>query len=168
MKRFKKILFRILAVMVAFFLFLVWYQYKYSMDVVTPYNINSPTLDKKLLIATQGSDFKDKVTSDIVDHFKSDSVYIEVVDVESLNDIDPNDFNALVIIHTWENWKPPLSVQSFIDMYGNESNKIIVFTTSGDGDYTMKRVDAIAGESKLSEAPLFINKIIDRLNKLLM
>jgi len=32
----------------------------------------------------------------------------------------------------------------------------------------MKGVDAIAGESKLSEAPLFINKIIDRLNKLLM
>ncbi|SFR66583.1 hypothetical protein [Maribacter stanieri] len=168
MKRFKKILFRILAVMVAFFLFLVWYQYKYSMDVVTPYNINSPTLDKKLLIATQGSDFKDKVTSDIVDHFKSDSVYIEVVDVESLNDIDPNNFNALVIIHTWENWKPPLSVQSFIDKYGNESNKIIVFTTSGDGDNTMEGVDAIAGESKLSEAPLFINRIIDRLNKLLM
>ena len=168
MKRFKKILYRILAVMVVFFLFLVWYQYKYSMDVVAPYTINAPTLEKKLLIATQGSDFKDKVTSGIVNHFKSDSVYIEVVDVESLNVIDPDDFNALVIIHTWENWKPPLSVQSFIEKYGNESNKIIVLTTSGDGDYTMDGVDAIAGESKLSEVPLYINNIIDRLNKLLM
>lgn len=168
MKRFKKILYRILAVMVVFFLFLVWYQYKYSMDVVAPYTINAPTLEKKLLIATQGSDFKDKVTGGIVDHFKSDSVYIEVVDVESLNVIDPDDFNALVIIHTWENWKPPLSVQSFIEKYGNESNKIIVLTTSGDGDYTMDGVDAIAGESKLSEVPRYINNIIDRLNKLLM
>ena len=66
MKRLKKILFRILAVMVAFFLFLVWYQYKYSMDDVNPYTVNAPTLDKKLLIATQGSDFKDKVTNGIL------------------------------------------------------------------------------------------------------
>lgn len=168
MKRFKKILFRILAVMVVFFLFLVWYQYKYSMDVVAPYTINAPTLEKKLLIATQGSDFKDKVTSGIIDHYKTDSVYIEVVDVESLNVIDPNDFNALVIIHTWENWKPPLSVQSFIEKYGNENDNIVVFTTSGDGDYTMNDVDAIAGESKLDDAPLYINKILDRLNMLLL
>tara|TARA_R110001592_G_scaffold223459_4_gene478948 strand:+ start:1040 stop:1561 length:522 start_codon:yes stop_codon:yes gene_type:complete len=168
MKLFKKILLIILALMVAFFLFLIWYQHNYSMDVVSPYTINSPTLEKKLLIATQGSEFKNKVTSGIVNHFKTDSVYIEIVDVESLNVIDPNDFNALVIIHTWENWKPPLSVQTFIEKYRNESNKIVVLTTSGDGNYTMEGIDAIAGESKISDAPLFINKIIERLNKLLV
>ena len=79
MKLFKKILLIILALMVAFFLFLIWYQHNYSMDVVSPYTINSPTLEKKLLIATQGSEFKNKVTSGIVNHFKTDSVYIESV-----------------------------------------------------------------------------------------
>jgi menaquinone-dependent protoporphyrinogen IX oxidase len=74
-----------------------------------------PILEKKLLIATQGSDFKDKVTSAIVKHFKLDSIYIQVFDIAELQGVDPNDFDALVIIHTWENWKPPVAVKAFID-----------------------------------------------------
>ena len=168
MKRFKKILLIMLGFMVTFFLFLMWYQYNYSMDVVAPYTINPPTLEKKLLIATQGSEFKNKVTSGIVDHFKADSVYIEVVDISSLPTIDPRKYNALVIIHTWENWKPPITVQTFIDKYPEYSNKIVVLTTSGEGSYKMEGVDALTGESILADAPLFVDTIIERLNKILI
>lgn len=168
MKRFKKILLIMLGFMVAFFLFLMWYQYNYSMDVVAPYTINSPTLEKKVLIATQGSEFKNKVTGGIVDYFKADSVYIEVVDITSLPTIDPRKYNALVIIHTWENWKPPITVQTFIEKYPEFSNKIVVLTTSGEGSYKMEGVDAITGESKLADAPLFVDTIIERLNKILI
>ena len=168
MKLFKKFLLIFLAVMIAFFLFLIWYQYHYSMDVVAPYTINPPTLEKKVLIATQGSEFKNKVTSGIVDYFKADSVYIEVVDITSLPTINLEKYNALVIIHTWENWKPPITVQTFIEKYPEFSNKIVVFTTSGEGSYKMEGVDAITGESKLADAPLFVDTIIERLNKILI
>ena len=168
MKLFKKFLLIFLAVMIAFFLFLIWYQYHYSMDVVAPYTINPPTLEKKVLIATQGSEFKNKVTGGIVDYFKADSVYIEVVDITSLPTINLEKYNALVIIHTWENWKPPITVQTFIEKYPEFSNKIVVLTTSGEGSYKMERVDAITGESKLADAPLFVDTIIERLNKILI
>tara|TARA_R110000744_G_scaffold1334_1_gene4718 strand:+ start:813 stop:1331 length:519 start_codon:yes stop_codon:yes gene_type:complete len=168
MKLFKKVVLIILAVMIVFFLFLIWYQYNYSMDVVAPYEVNTPSFEKKLLIATQGSDFKNKVTSGVVDHFKADSVYIEVVDISTLPTIDPRKYNALVIMHTWENWKPPLTVQTFIEEYPEYSNKIIVLTTSGEGSYKMERVDAITGESILADAPLFVDTIIERLNKILI
>jgi len=168
MKLFKKFLLIFLAVMIAFFLFLLWYQNNYSMDVVAPYVVNTPSFEKKLLIATQGSDFKNKVTSGIVDHFKADSVYIEVVDISILPTIDPKKYNALVIIHTWENWKPPITVQTFIEKYTEYSNKIVVLTTSGEGSYKMEGLDAITGESILVDTPLFVDTIIERLNKILI
>ena len=168
MKRFKKILLIILGIMIAFFLFLMWYQYNYSMDVVTPYIVNNPSFEKKLLIATQGSEFKNKVTSGIVDHFKADSVYIEVVDISALPTIEPKKYNAIVIIHTWENWKPPISVQTFIEKYTDDKNNIVVLTTSGEGSYKMESVDALTGESILVDAPLFVDTIIERLNKILI
>jgi menaquinone-dependent protoporphyrinogen IX oxidase len=67
------------------------------------------------LIATQGSDFKNAVTKGLVDHFKSDSIFIQVVDIQELSAIDPVNYDALVLIHTWESWKPPVEVKSFIE-----------------------------------------------------
>lgn len=168
MKNFRKIVLIFLGLMLAFFLFLLWYQYRYSMDVVNSYAVNAATLEKKILIATQGSDFKNKVTKGIVDYFKSDSIYIQVVDVGELQNIDPKDFNAIVVIHTWENWKPPISVQLFIEKNKDRKNKIAVLTTSGEGTYKMEGVDAFTGESILTDVPFFVDKIVEQVNGLLL
>ena len=59
-------------------------------------------------------------------------------------------------------------MQTFIEEYPEYSNKIIVLTTSGEGSYKMEGVDAITGESILADAPLFVDTIIERLNKILI
>ena len=167
MKGFKKILWIFLGLMVLFLIFLLWYQNKYSMDVVEPYQVNVSQIKKTLLIATQGSDFKNKVTEGIIADYKSDSIFIKVIDVSSLETIAVNDYNALLIIHTWENWKPPMAVKSFIERTKSDAHKIVVLTTSGEGSYKMDDVDAITGESIIENVPLFIDKIKKRLNPLL-
>ncbi len=167
MKGLKRILLAFLALIVIFFLFLLWYQYQYSMDVAKPYAINSPNLENKLLIATQGSQFKDEITEGIVNRYSPDSIYIKVIDVSALKDIDPKDFNALVIIHTWEKWKPPAPVKTFIDRTNKDEDKIVVLTTSGEGSYKMEDVDAIVGASILQNASALTNEIISRVNPLL-
>ncbi len=167
MKGFKKLLIVVLGIIFVFFLFLLWYQHQYSMDVIEPYTINSPSFEKKLLIATQGSEFKDKVTTGIVNHYTSDAIYIQIIDIEELQGIDPKDFNALVIIHTWEYSKLPVAVKAFIDRTENDRDKIVVLTTSGEGTYKVKDVDAIAGESILEDAPVFVKEIISRLDSIL-
>ncbi len=167
MKAFKKILWTILGLMVAFFLFFRWYQHQYSMSVVMPYEVNSTLFEKNLLIATQGSDFKNAVTAGVMEHHELDSVYIKVIDVSGLGVIDSKDFDALLIIHTWENWKPPLSVKTFIDTHQYDKNKMVVLTTSGEGSYKMADVDAITGESIVADAPLFVDEIMGKLKPLL-
>ncbi|MBT8244447.1 MAG: hypothetical protein HKP48_03650 [Winogradskyella sp.] len=163
----KKLLLFFLSLIAILLLISIWYNYNYSMETAEEFKVNSPELSRKLLIATQGSEFKDEVTKGVVTHFKNDSVFIKVIDVSSLKLINPKDYTALVVIHTWENWKAPEDVELFINRTKENLNKIIVLTTSGEGSYKMENVDAITGESKLDNTDTYINEILKRLNPIL-
>jgi len=163
----KKITLSITVLGLLFILFAVWYKYQYSMDTAKSFEVNTSMLDRKLIIATQGSEFKNEITKNIVEFYKPDSIYIKVVDISSLLEIDPQNWNALVIMHTWENWKPPIDVKAFIDRTQAFQNKIVVLTTSGQGSFKMKGIDAITGESKLEKTASYAHLIIERLDPLL-
>lgn len=107
------------------------------------FQVNSPNLDRRLTIATQKSAFKNSVTQLLIKHYTSDPVFIKVIDISSLSKIDPADYNAIAIIHTWENWEPPLEVKSFIERTKVIREKTIVLTTSGEGTFKIKEVDAM-------------------------
>lgn len=167
MKLIKKFILITLLLVGILFIFFAWYKQTYSMDIAQTYEVNSHNLEHKLLVATQGSGFKDKVTKEIVDHYRSHPIFIKVIDITSLDKIDPSDYNAIVIIHTWQNWEPPVEVKYFIEKNTGFMDKVVVLTTSGDGSYKMEGVDAITGESVLADAPLYTAKIIDKLNPIL-
>jgi len=168
MKRYRKIVFVILSVTALFFALLVWYKYEYSMGKAEAFQVNSANLDRRLLIATQKSAFKDSVTQLLSKHYTSYPVFIKVIDISSLSKIEPGDYTAIAIIHTWENWEPPFEVKSFIDRTTAIREKIIVLTTSSAGSFKMKEVDAITGESKIEDAPQFAEKLIGWLDPILM
>ena len=167
MKKYKKLLWVLLGILAAFLVFALWYRYRYSMEVVEPYEVNSPDVETKILIATQGSDFKDRVTQGIVGYYAPDSIYMRIIDIKDLHGIDPKDFDAVLIMHTWENWKPPRAVKTFVDRTRIYGSRIVVVTTSGEGSYKMEGVDALVGESILENVPVFIERITDRLDPLL-
>ncbi|MCJ7757754.1 MAG: hypothetical protein MUP24_06365 [Gillisia sp.] len=167
MKRSGKIVFIILSVTALFLALLVWYKYEYSMGKADAFQVNSANLDRRLLIATQESAFKDSITQLLVKHYTSYPVLIKVIDISSLSKINPADYTAIAIIHTWENQESPFEVKSFIERTTAIRKKIIVLTTSSDGTYKMKEVDAITGESKIEDAPQFADKLIGRLDPIL-
>ena len=164
MSRIKKIRIAVLAIVGLLLLFGIWYQYRYSMDKAETFQVNSSVdTSNTLLIATQGSDFKNSITQHIVNHFKAKAIFINVIDISELEIIEPTDYNAMLIIHTWENWKPPISVEHFINKSKAYKDRIVVITTSGEGSYKMTEVDAITGESKTENiipiTKLAINKL---------
>ncbi|WP_347925597.1 hypothetical protein [Pontimicrobium sp. SW4] len=163
----KKILLLVLFTGMLLLLFGIWYKYEYSMETAKEFQVNFPDYSRKIVIATQGSDFKNAVTNKIINHFEQDSIFIKVIDVSSLSKINPKDYNAIVLIHTWENWKPPVDIEEFINRTTTDKNKIIPFTTSGQGSYKMEGVNAITGASKLEEIDSFSKAIIDKLKPLI-
>lgn len=149
-------------------LFGIWYKYEYSMDIINPVEYNSYDYSSKLLIATQGSEFKNALTDEIIQHYKNDSVFIKVIDVTSLDSIDVKMFNAILLIHTWENWQPPVIVEDFVRGLSNDKkNNLIAMTTSGQGSYKMKEVDAITGESNLNNVSSISHQLIKKLDPML-
>ena len=168
MKLLKKILWTIAILLVLLLGFALWYKNTYSMDFVSERTINTPSLERKLVIATQGSTFKDSITNGIVERYAADSIFIQILDISLLQQIEIEEYQAMVLIHTWENWKPPVAVDSFINqLLPHEKARLVVLTTSGQGDFKMENVDAITGESIMEEIPKQLDAIIAKLDPLL-
>lgn len=151
----------------AFLLFLFWYKQSPSKEVNDPLKIESTSVVRKLLIATQGSPFKDSITAGILDRYKSPRVVVEVIDVRALGNTNVANFDAILIIHRWEAGAPYESVQLFMDENQGLRNKIVMLTTSWNGLEKTENVDAITGASIVEDVPLFTAKIIKRLDRLL-
>ncbi len=166
-KWYKVVAWIFIAVVVLFFLFALWYKYRYSMEPVEPHTINSETFDKKLLIAAQGSTFKDALVKNVIDHYKNDSVFIKVIDVADLSNVNDSDYNALLLLHTWEYGRPPESVETFIKEHNAHIDKIVVVTTSGEGSNRMEGIDGLAGESIIANMPRYTDWVIMKLDLLL-
>lgn len=136
------------------------------MDVAESFEVNTPELKHRVLIATQGSDFKDAVVAGIVDHLKQRHAYIKVIDIAALPQVNEDKWNAVVVIHTWENWKPQVDAKVYLEHVKNLS-KVIVLTTSGEGDYKIEGVNAITSASVMADIPARILDIKNRLNSIL-
>ncbi len=167
MKGLKKALLFGLFLLIGLIILSLWYGITFSMDVVSTYEVNEPSLEKKLLIATQGGDFKNAITSAVIERYNLDAVYIRAVDVTTLDTIDPKPFTAILVIHTWEYWKPPKTVSAFRERAKEYNNKMVYLATSGDGNYKIDGVDALSGESILANAPLFVDNINHKLSTIL-
>jgi len=163
----KKTILKIIGIIAfTFLVFAVWYKFNYSMSEVKSFDMNSPELTTKILIATQGSEYKDGILSDLTTHFKSKDVYIKVIDIYELTEVDADRWSAICIIHTWEYGNPPFTVEEFTKKT-IAKNQLIVHTTSGEGSYRMEEVDAITGASVMEDIPTVSTQLIERLEEVI-
>lgn len=120
-----------------------------------------------VVIANEGSNFKDSIASILVRHFENESVQVKVIPLSSLSKVEPKDFSAVVIIHSLYTRNPPPEVAHYIKNQSACLDKIVVMTISSNGTYKMDDVDAITGASKIKEVTMYANKIIAKLNPIL-
>ena len=167
-KTYKKIVITIVSLFALLLLLAILYKVEYSMENVTSFEVNkmSKNTDHTLLIATQGSAYKDTITKGIITHFQSQDVYIRIIDVTDLDPIYGQEYTAILILHTWEMGKPPQEVLSFLNTC-TTCDHIVVMSTSGDGVSKIQGIDALSGESILEKAPERIEEIILKLEPLI-
>ncbi len=136
--------------------------------VIMSSEMGSPEMKQKVLIASQGSDFKSALVEDLTTRLKAKSLYIKVIDVTSLKEIKEEDWNAVVLIHTTEQWKMPPDVKAYLDR-AKDLSKVIILTTSGSGEWKAKdyNVDIITSASRKEELPGLIKEISSRLELIL-
>jgi hypothetical protein len=168
MKALKIILIVIGSIIGIFIVFSVVYWLVNKQGVVEAYDVGNPEQEQNVLIASQGSSFKDALIESLVTHLKDKEVYIKVIDVTTLQDIKENEWNALVMIHTTENWKLQSDVKNYLDQ-AEDLGKVVLVTTSGFGEWRTKDydIDVITSASRTEELPALIGTITTRLEKIL-
>lgn len=132
------------------------------------FEINTDYPTKKILIATQGSDFKDTLAKILCDSLKKSSVYIKGIDVGELAEVNDEDWDRILIINSFIIWLNK-SVDRFITR-AVTPGKILVFITSGGADWLPQpkfMVDAFTSASKkayINDLVLMISDWMDKEN----
>lgn len=136
--------------------------------VIEPFQVNSPDAEHKVLIASQGSRFKNRLVSDLVDHIKHNPICISVIDVTSLSEANEADWNAVVLIHTTQMGRMQPNAKEYLG-HAKELNKVILVTTSGSGKWRNEefKIDTLTSASKMIEVRVLINTINHRLEAIL-
>jgi len=166
MKTWKKVVLAIAAVPVAFLAFATWYLVHYSMAPAKPFEVNHTEAREHVLIATQGSAFKDAVVLGVVDRLEHRAAHVKVIDVASLSDVREADWNAVVVLHTWEMSEPPPAVRRFVERTQSR-DKLVVLATSGEGTQHIAGIDTITSASEMSKAPALADQVVSRVEKVL-
>lgn len=162
----KKPLIGIGILLVAAVIFAFVYRAVYSMEEASGFQVNTPSAELKLFIATQGSSFKDELVSRLVDSLKNESLYIRVDDITELAHTNVEDWTAMLIIHTWEYSRPPKVISDFVNNH-DKLGHAVFFGTSGDGRFKMEGYNAISGASRKSRLGEFYDQILKKLKPLL-
>lgn len=159
-----RVLIFLLIVLVIFYR---WYLTEYSMRIVESYEVNVIEGFAPVLIATQGSEYKDALVSEVIEHYQNDSISFKVIDVTELGKINAENWRGLIVIHTWEKWNPQEDAAKFIHK-NIASEKLVVVSTSGSGEERIDHVDAITGASVLTDVPFHKKQLIEKLNSIII
>jgi len=138
---------------------------------IQPSELNKPSLEKRILVASRSSEFKDTVVNKIRGDFQNESVYMKFIGLEQLEKEDGTNYAAIVMINTCMSWDMDRNVKSFLKRHNDQSN-MIVLTTSGDGDWLPKmkeqNFDAISSASKEDNVDVIADKIVNKIRVLLL
>ena len=162
----ERVLIGVAILLVALLAFSAWYAAEYSMEPAVALEIGDPSTQDAVLIATQGSAYKDRLVLDLLDHLRKDSLYVRVIDVSELHAIQAEEWKAIVVLHTWEMWKPQPDAAEFQRKYTDHPG-LIVLSTSGSGEEKLDPADGISSASVIEQAPHDADRIAARLRALM-
>jgi hypothetical protein len=142
------------------------YKLLYSMDPAPAFEVGQRGQRPAVLVATQGSAYKDAVVRSFVERLKRRVAYVRVVDVSALPSVGERDWDALAVLHTWESRQPQPDARAFVGRVTDRS-KLVVLTTSGSGDEKMPAVDAITSASEVARAHADATELFRRTERVL-
>lgn len=166
MKNLKEFLIFILFAIGLSLLFAVWYNQEFSLAKVESFEINNPALKSKLLIACTEGNFPEKIGHGILDHYKN-NYNLSLVDISDLNKINPENYEGIFLIHTWEKWNPPPDIVEFMDLSKKFNDKTVIMATSSGGSSQTDDVDGISGGKESESIQFYVKEAIAKMNLVL-
>lgn len=155
----------IILVLIILFLIYLWMN---KQGVIESSEIGNPEFERKVLIASQGSEFKNALVKGLITKLEQKQIYIKVLDVTVLSEMSEDEWDAVVLIHSVEINKLQPDVKAFLDR-AHDLDKVILINTSGPGTWKTDDydVDIISSASNKEELSVLTKDILERLDVLL-
>lgn len=117
--------------------------------VIESCQIGDKNAKYKILIASQGSDFKNQLVDRFVLELKNDSTYLYVMDCTNLKEKELEGWDFYILIHTMQIHKMPKEADVFLSKM-EDLNNVLLVSTSGAGDehYKKLKIDGISTASR--------------------
>lgn len=161
----KKILTFLSIVVLCILGYSIWYVNKYSMSIIDTQVISSKMAEHKILVASQGSDFKNVLLDSLLQRISSPDRYIKVTDATKAS-LEELNYDAYILIHTWEIYHPPACI-TFLLQQIDEHESVFSISTSGSGHLQLPEIDGISGASVLTNIEPMIDSTSTWLDKVL-
>ncbi|MHC4591718.1 MAG: hypothetical protein ACYS8L_03365 [Planctomycetota bacterium] len=126
--------------------------------------LHDDALDRKVLIASRDSDFKNAVVAKIVDAFAEEPVFVQVVDVGDLAAQDTQGFDVVVILDRVRAWSLSGPTKEFL-VAEADKDRVVLLATSADPDWVCDdaAVDAVTAASRRADARAVAEDLIVRI-----
>ena len=132
--------------------------------------LNRPSMEKQVLLASRSSVFKDAVVAGIEEAFRVRPVYVKLVGLDELEGEDASQYTAVVMIGTCMFWQLDPEVKEFLDRHESRDN-LIVLTTSGEGYWLPDRedrdFDALSSASHMCDVEELSQEVTEKIDLLL-
>ncbi|KAB3528845.1 hypothetical protein [Alkaliphilus serpentinus] len=136
--------------------------------IIENYSINDDVHDSRVLIATQKKSFKEKVLKNVESYYKENAVYISVVDITQLAEINHEEWDAIIIFSSIESNGLHKEVEAFITSLKDYSRIYMVNTADrAQWDNQLIDIDSITAPSKRANVEEVGNYIINAIKGLL-
>ena len=140
----------------------VWYLIEFYPRTAESFEINSPDEPTRILVATQGSEFKNGLVAAVCDRLRKQPVHVKVIDVSGLDDIETDEWNKVLVINT-----AMMNIMSGparrLVARGEGLENVLLFVTSGGGDFKPAdlAVDALSGASRKGDTNRLADLVLD-------
>ncbi|MBC1797309.1 hypothetical protein HCA55_11280 [Listeria booriae] len=142
------------------------YRYIKSMDVIASEELNQSATGSRVLLATQGSNFKNSVMEQVKQDMKNANVHISIVDTTKLDKVKASYYDKIVLFTTVQSDDIPKNVTKFMDDNDDKSIHIAVTADSNRWDDKPKDVDAISEASKSENKQAFVDDLTKAITSL--
>jgi len=132
--------------------------------------IGKPSCQKRILIASEDTDFKNEVTESFIEEFAKDDVYIEIVDISKLPSVKPPEYSAVIVMNSYTWFSMDGDAKDFVEMLTAEDKRKVVFVvTAGTPSIVPDDlgVDAISCASESAERPAISENLHKKLHQIL-
>ena len=148
--------------------FFALYLFAHKPTIIQERELGNPDMVRKVLIASQGTDFKNMLIDALTTHLQQEDVYIKIIDITQLPTIDHTRFSAILILHDIEFGHAPHAVQTFLNTQPSYKRIICVSTSGSETQKEKDRdIDTITSASKAETLPKVLSELISRITLLI-